>query len=793
MKYKTLLYATLGLLLFLSGHLSGQHRLTGIIVADGTPLPYAEVLLQDTLGNFIKGNFTTESGRFEFSVPAGNYRLKASYLGYAAQNIPIYIDSDQDIGALDLPTSRANLETVTVSAQRRLIEQRTDRLIFNVEQSVAATGGSALDALQLAPGVRLQNGLLELIGRGTPAVLLNGRLLQLSGDELANFLTGLSADDIATIEIISNPPARYAAAGQGGLLNIVLKKGRSDSWKNSTTLSHTQAYYGNTNLNNTFFYRHDKVSLSLNASARRGFQQDFEQITATFPSAVWDTKMHLKSQQENQTGRLALDYEVNNRFSFGGQYLGNFGQPNFIGPAVTSVLNREGGTDSTLVNNLQADRSVISHTANLHSRWVIDTNGRSVSFDLDLFDYDNELKQGSQVKTFLGDGSFSGLNLAQINASDQLIDNLSVKVDVAHPIPGLDLSYGLSATWTTTLGDQENFDTRSGNPVFDPVLSNVFNYEENVQAAYLNGSGKWGTAWQWQLGLRAENTQTESYSLTLDQRTPNNYFKLFPTLYLSFQPNENRNYTFSYGRRINRPGFRNLNPFRVYVNSNSFSEGNPFLQPSFTDLLDFTHAWKGLRTNVFFNRTIAGHGTLFSAEPESQVQATIRRNYFREYYFGIGESYTLEVGKWTSRNQAYLYAGVTEVLPGFVVDNQNGVQFNLSSDNTLQVGKGKLQVNGWYNAPHRANVFVVGATYGLTVGWQQQISKALNVSFLANDIFDTGSLRSLVSEVNGVRTAYGQNYASRHVRLTIGYRLGNETVQVKERGFGNDGVRRRSR
>jgi outer membrane receptor protein involved in Fe transport len=793
MKNMTLLSTIVAILFLLSGSLSGQHRLSGTIIADGTPLPYAEVLLEDTLGNFVKGNFTAEDGQFDFTVPAGNYLLKASYLGYAPLTVPINMDTNKDLGTLSLQSVEADLETVTVSAKRRLIEQRTDRLVFNVEQSVAAAGGSALNALQLAPGVRLQNGLLELIGRGNPAVLLNGRLLQLSGDELTNFLTGLSADDIASIEIISNPPARYAAAGQGGLLNIVLKKGRSNSWKNSTSLSHTQADYGNTNLNNTFFYRRDKVSLSFNAGARQGFQKDFEQIKATFPTATWETKMHLKSRRDNLTGRLALDYDLNDRFSLGGQYLGNFGQPDFNGPAVTRILNQAGTPDSTLVNDQQADRSVISHTANFHGRWTIDTNGRSLSFDLDLFDYDNELEQGSEVRTFLDDGNFSGLNLSQVNVSAQLIDNLSLKVDVAHPTPGVDYSYGLSATWTSTLGDQKNFDTRSGSPVFDPALSNVFNYEENVQAAYLNGNGKWGTTWQWQLGLRAENTRTESYSLTLDQRITNQYLKLFPTLYLNYQPNEDNNFTFSYGRRINRPGFRNLNPFRVYLNSNSFSEGNPFLQPSFTDRLEFTHAWKGLRTNLFFNRTIAGHGTLFSAEQEGQVQAAIRRNYYQDYYFGIGESYTLEVGKWTSRNQAYLYAGITEILPGFVVDNRNGAQFNISSNNTLQIGKGRLQVNGWYNAPHRANVFVVGATYGLTVGWQQEIGKALNISLLANDIFDTGSLRSLVSEVNGVRTEYGQNYASRHVRLTIGYRFGNDDVEVKERRFGNDGIRRRSR
>ncbi|MEL7163512.1 MAG: outer membrane beta-barrel family protein, partial [Bacteroidota bacterium] len=341
-------------------------------------------------------------------------------------------------------------------------------------------------------------------------------------------------------------------------------------------------------------------------------------------------------------GRLALDYEFSPRFSLGGQYLGNFGEPNSFGASRTLI----GRPDSLFDSTQDGLREVTSHTSNLHGRWALDTNGLTLSFDLDLFDYDNELDQTNVIRTLGPEGDLRGTNLAQQNRSAQRIDNRSARVDVEHPLGTVKLDYGFALNYTETFGDQRSFNVGTGPATFDSLLSNEFLYEENIQAAYLNASGSFGEKWNWQAGLRGENTQTESYSVTLDQRTPNDYFRLFPTLFLSHRPNDDHDFSFSYGRRINRPGFRNLNPFRLYINSNSYSEGNPFLQPSFTDRFEFTHGYKGwLRSNLFFNRTLDGHGTLFSQDPETQVQAVLRRNYFVDYYFGIGESSTREAGR----------------------------------------------------------------------------------------------------------------------------------------------------
>lgn len=774
--------------------LAAQHNLSGQIVGDGAPLPYAEVILEDSLGNFLKGSLSDETGAFTFSVATGRYQLSANYLGFDRKQWPLTITTATDMGVLSLGTASTELETVTVTASKRLVEQQTDRLVFYVENSVAAIGGSGTDALQLTPGVRLQNGVLELIGQGTPGVLINDRLLRLEGEALTRFLANLNADDIERIEVISNPPARYAAAGQGGLINIVMKKGRGNAWKNNIALTHTQAFYGFTNLNNSFTLNQDKVSLVLGGSIQDGYQRQYEGVDATFDAANWRTEMYNKGDMQNASARLMLDYQFSERLGLGVQYLGSFGHPDFSGVATTFVSQNGNGIDSVLVNDQLATRKVNSHSFNAHGQWKLDTNGWNVRFDVDVFDYDNKLEQDVEILSYNPSGEQLGVNLAQHNQSDQLIDNMSARLDVDQPLKNIELSYGLSYTKTETFGDQLTFNTRSGTPIVDPGLSNTFIYKEAVSAAYLNANGKWSEQLDWQLGLRVENTETESYSVTLNQRTPNSYFRLFPTAYLSYRPSDQDQFIFSYGRRINRPGFRNLNPFRVYANSNTYSEGNPFLQPSFTDRFELVHVLKGnLRTRLFFNRTIDGHGTLFTGEA-GEVQAVVRRNYFTDYFFGLAESYGFEWGKWSSQNQLYVYQGITEVPSVFGTSGLNGLQFSINSSNTFRVWKGgKLQLNAWYNAPHRSNVFRIASTWSVTLGWRQQIGPKLELAVVANDIFDRSSLRSLASEVNGMATVYAQNYAARNLRFSLSYRFGNDKINVRERRFGNEEVRGRSR
>ncbi len=314
---------------------------------------------------------------------------------------------------------------------------------------------------------------------------------------------------------------------------------------------------------------------------------------------------------------------------------------------VIKIFNNQNSVDSLLVNNGFNNKYSGSQIYNAHLVSKLDTIGRKFSVDLDYFTYDSKFDKNFTANSYSPDGTYQNTNQSARNNSNQNIDNYSVKADMEHPITFMNLSYGAKASFIKSNSNVFYYNTITGNPVLDPNQSNVFEYIENNQAVYINGDKKINEKLSIQLGLRAENTQTNGYSETLNQEVTNNYLKLFPSLYLDYQLNENHGLNFTYGKRINRPGFGLLNPFRTYINSNSYSEGNPFLKPSFSNNFDFTYAYKkNLRTNIFLNIINDGYGVIFRANPDMNTQIISRENYFNESSFGIGESYAAEVTNW---------------------------------------------------------------------------------------------------------------------------------------------------
>ncbi|WP_315822421.1 outer membrane beta-barrel family protein [Paraflavitalea speifideaquila] len=298
-----------------------------------------------------------------------------------------------------------------------------------------------------------------------------------------------------------------------------------------------------------------------------------------------------------------------------------------------------------------------------------------------------------------------------------------------------------------------------------------------------------------QAGLRLENTQTSGYSKILDQRTKNNYLKLFPTVYLAYQPSQNHQYILNYGRRINRPGFSLLNPFRSYINSTSYSEGNPFLQPSFNDNMDLTHVYKGvLRTNLFFNITSGGFGPVFTSNPQTNTLVISRQNYFKEYYYGIGETYTVNITPWwQSQNTLYLLASRSQFTSHLKAVPQNSGQLYLSTNNTLSLSKTtKLQVDYMYSSPFKRGLYAIGYQSRLNIALKQSLlNNKLQLSLLCNDVFNTAYLKDYTSVVNGIKQVYQENNSSRFFRLSLTWQFGNNKINVKQRSFGNEEERNR--
>ncbi|MFT5891802.1 MAG: iron complex outermembrane receptor protein [Dokdonia sp.] len=775
-----------------------QNELSGVISEKdtGESIAFANVILRDDTQEIKGGAISDEVGAFTLNVPSGKYELTISFLGYTSWVKAIDVQGDMIVDTIVLELSSEGLDEVIVKGQRKTIEYKADRIVFNVENNIAATGGDALSVISVAPGLVVQNGNISLLGKGSSRVMINGRILELAGDDLINYLNSIASSDIKSIEVITNPPAKYDAAGDGGLININLKKGVRDSWKNTTSLVYDQNTFNFYTLRNNFFYDKNKLRFSLSTSARIGDVRNQGDFDIFFPDGPWRLEGDEKSTRDNINGRVTLDYDITDNTTIGAQYSGNYSTPDGDFRNEIAIKNTSDVIQSFLITDGFKDRENTGNSYNVHATTQLDTLGREISFDVDYFNYNSKTNNTFLAQNFTSDLQLIDTDLSAINASDQNIDNFSAVVDVEHPFEFVNLSYGGKVSFINSESAIEFFDTVSGIPVLDLNQSNIFEYEENNQALYISGSRNINEKLSAQVGLRLESTQTEGFSRTLNQTTDNDYVKLFPTVYLAYQKNENHGFNFNYGKRINRPNFTDLNPFRVYINSTSFSEGNPFLQPSFSDNFDFTYVFKKkLRINAFLNVATDGFGVVFTADTTNNTQIITKQNYFKEYYFGLGANYTHKLTSWwKSRNLLYVLGSDTQFEDNINATPINSAQLFFSTNNTISLAKTtKLQIDYMYSSSYERGLYEFGYSSGLNIGLSQSfLNKDLQLTLLVNDVFNSAFLRDFTSNVNGVRQVYNENNSSRFLRLSLSYSFGNNKINVRERQVGNNEEKGRS-
>lgn len=777
-------------------NISLAQTISGIVKSNTEPLPFANVILKDTSNSIITGTTSSYEGLFELKCQPKSYILEVSYLGYKTWTQNILVKKSINIGDIILEENNQGLEEVVITAEKRVIERKIDRLVFNVEKSIATTGGNGLDVLRATPGVQLNNDVLSILGKGATQVMINGRLSPLEGEELISFLNGFSANDIVKVEVITNPPARYDAAGNGGLINIVLKKGIQNSWKNSTVYSYNQNRYNFSSIGNNFLYNKRKLSLSSSLNASKGFVENLEGLQISYPQNFWDIDIDGKINKDQLSGRFLMDYSISDNTVLGVQYLGNTATPSIQSNVASNIFDNNANPERFLSNKVTNGVDNQNHSINFHAISIIDSIGKQVSLDVDYFTFNSDRTLDFFTEQYDNENTFEGITFSAISFSNQKIENLSSKIDMELPLDKINLSYGFKASFTNTASGLQFFNTLSGQPILDSNQSNDFNYEENVWATYISGRTNISRNLKVQFGLRFEDTRTTGFNISLAEENKNNYSKLFPSLHLSYQQNDNNSFNLSYGRRINRPNFRNLNPFRFYISENNYSVGNPFLQPSFSDNIEISHLYKNkLNSNLSLSITTNGFGVFFDSDPVNQDQVITRENYFTKYVYRLEEQFSFnKFSWWESRNSVNLLAHITQLTKDLDAENNNGIQFYAESSNSFIINeKTQIQINAWYSSFHNDGLFSFGEMLHLSFGMRHNFKENLQLSILFSDVLNKGSLRNLRSNVNGIEQNYRQNESSRNLRISLSYNFGNNKIRVKNRSFGNDTEQRRSR
>lgn len=635
-------------ILFYSPSLLAQVKIKGKVVdIKNNPIEFAEVLLIDKDSTAIKSEMTNSNGDFILLTEVGNYLLQIKQMGTVLWKKKVNIIDNIDFKSIQVIEKEEKLSEVVVKTQKKIMVRKVDRLVFNVENSISAIGGDAIDALKVTPGIRVQNNSIAMIGKSGMAVMIDDRLIQLSGEDLINFLKSIPSDNIKSIEVISTPPAKYDAQGNSGILNIKLKKVLKDSWNTTLRSTYLQQTYPTGSLGGNFSYKKNKLNLLFDINYRKGSALDKEDLTFFYPTETWNSINKNKPSYTFFNSSLNLNYKLTKKTDIGIQYLGGLGNLKKQNSNITTINESVSNNYLYDINTIGDDTKKNNNSSiNIYSTTLIDTLGKKFSIDLDYFNFKED--KDKNFNSYNNNPSQSS-SLIGNNLSNQDISNYSAKIDFDMPYSFADLSFGGKVSFTNNKSDASFYDLTSGDAILDPSQNNVFNYKENTQALYALASKKLGKKWESKFGLRMEATQTIGTSEILNQTNKNNYIKFFPSAYLSYQLNEKNTFNLSYSRRVGRPSYWEMNPFRWYDNSNLFSEGNPFLQPSFTNNFQISHSYNNiLNSTIYVSKIENGFGQLstFEVIDGQKIQKFLRLNYFDQTDLGFDISLTYNFTSW---------------------------------------------------------------------------------------------------------------------------------------------------
>ena len=777
------------LIILFQNQVFSQIKISGQIKdKKNNPVEFIEIQLQNKDSIIFKSELTNAEGKFILETEKGEYSLIVRQLGVIYYKQNINANQDTNVGIINITEKEQQLQEVVITSKKKLIERKVDRLIFNVENSISASGGDAIDALKITPRVKVKNDNISMIGKNNMSVMLDDKLILLTGDELINFLKSIPSDNIKSIEVITTPPTKYDAEGNSGLINIKLKKSKLNQWNASLRSSYVQSTYPKGSFGGNFDYQKNKLSLYSNLNYVNGSNAPVETNKIYYPLGLWNEENKRRDFQNSVNGRIGADYKISEKFSVGMQYLGSFSKPKIAENSLTTIYNQTNSQIDSYINTLSENLGKNNnHSLNLNSTVVFDTIGKKMNINLDYFKFKNDDNR-----------IFNTINLLSANnTSLQDIQNYSAKIDFEHPLKWINLSYGGKLSFIKTQNNVNYFDTTLGTPIFVPTQSNEFNYDENTQAIYINGTKKLNEKWETQLGFRLENTQTEGVSKTLNQKNTNSYAKLFPTFYLTYTPNEKNAFSINYNKRINRPSYNRLNPFRWYSNPFSYTEGNPFLQPSFSNNLELNYTFNDNWSNsIYYSHTDNGFEQITIVDNTDNIQKTIAQNFFKTTIIGISESYTYNKLKWLSSTFSFdwNYSKSESLIP-ITNQNLNGSNAYFSTSNDFNLNKNKtllFNFSYWYNFKGTSDLDKNNAYSQLDASLKYfAFDKKLQISFNANDILSTNR-PIYTSFTNNIQIDYKNYYDVRLFRLSLVYKFGNKNINVEKKEVGNQEEKERT-
>lgn len=722
---------------------------------------------------------TDSTGLFSFTAANGTYEVVLEQSGKKYYHKTIQLNGNLDLGDIQINESSV-IEGINLTGRKKLIERKVDRIVFNVENATSIAGGNALDALKITPRVKVQNDQISMIGKGGMKLMVNDKLVQLSDEDLANYLKTLNAEDLKKIEVITTPPSKYVAEGNSGIINIVTKTSKNQAWNSSIRSAYQQATYSTGSVGGSFNLQKGKLDLSSAINYINGSNAPTETSTIYYPANTWDIYNNRRDYTDNFSVRFGASYKITEKLKTGFSINHVYSTPLIKDNESTKIYSLNNQLDSLIATNGRNNYEKKLTSFNYHVIYEMDSIGRKLSLDVDFFKYKNSTDRLFQTQSFLANAPSVPHSFDEArNNGVQDIENYSVNVDMEHPLKWIDLNYGGRLSQIKTDNSFNYFQIENNEEILDVSQSNIFTYKENIYAAYISGHKNFNDKWEAKLGLRYERTNTEGFSATVNQINKNHYQKFFPTLYVSYTLNDKNKFNINYSKRIKRPSYNFLNPFRFVSNPYSYSEGNPYLQPAFTDNFEFEYTFKdNLITNIYFSRTDDNFEQVTILNKETSVQQVIPKNFIINKMFGINQTAIYKLMKWWDVNISadIYYSDTNSKIPETLqfLSGWNG-EFNISNDFVLNRSKTLMaSVNYNYTTTGVSNLDHNSSSNQLdaSIKWML-LNKKMVVSFYCNDIFSSNRTR-YTSYSNNIKNSFRNYYDERFFRLGIVYNFGKK-------------------
>ena len=779
-------------------------KITGTVIDGNTrTIESATITLHKAADSTVaKMSVADKTGKFEFeNIAHGKYFVSISAIGHdRGYSDPIDINPSNLIVTLKtielVPATKA-MTGVTVTSKRPFIEQKAGKMLINVDASPTNTGLNALELLEKSPGVTVDNdGNISLKGKQGVTILVDGKPTYMSGADLAALLKNMQSSALDQIEIMTNPPARYDAAGNSGIINIKTKKGIVKGMNGSANGSFTQGKYSRFNGGLNLNYRNEKLNIfgGYNGGKYEGYNKliidrtIYQSDNKTIENlADQVSRPHFEGIYHNLKG--GLDYYFTKKTVLGWVVNANFND-NDESPTSTSFMRFP---DRSIKYSIKSDgfnkRKWVGISNNINFKHTFDSTGRELTADLDYAFYNNRSKTELNTQSFDETGVKKDNDVILRGFIPSDIDIYSAKVDYVHPFKnGIKMEAGFKTSYVSTDNQVEYF-RNSGTGWSPDDRSNHFIYKENINAVYAIFS-KTMKKWDLSAGLRMENTNAKGQQVIRDSSFKRNYTNLFPNVGLSYNASEKNQFNFSYSRRINRPDYDDLNPFVFFLDSLTYGQGNPYLQPQFTHNFELSHTFKKfLTTTVNYTQTDDIITQMLKQEGEKTFQT--RDNFNSMKQIGISLMANFKATKWWNVN---IYTNVFNnhyegIYQNGLKNDPIDIQFTTFTSNitnSFTIGKNgwNAELSAWYRTKGADGLLVINDMGAMNAAVSKTILKKQGSLKLGiRDVLYTQQF-SGYAKYSNVDVNLSGRRDSRQVNLSFNYRFGKKNIAPERRKRG---------